>query len=296
LATLLLVAFAYQYVTMQRTLDAAVAGGWLGLAILTRIVALPLIVIAPVLAAGRSRRQAVTVAGVAVLVLAPYAIRNYALSGAIMPQRSGINLFTANSEYSAGVVADYGPDVLHPYAQARLAREGLADLPLTPEAERQWDTAFRRMALSEIRRHPVDTLQLKARNLFTFFSPLLVPHRIASADAQIRLGEGGQSVVLDSIARPVSQQITYSLSYTTVVVLAIVGFWKRRHDLARDGILWGILLTYTAVHVVFSPSTRYRAPVDFVFLFYAAIGVDALSERMAQRNARTPGPPPLQNG
>jgi hypothetical protein len=277
LSAVLLVAFAYQFVTMRRTFDAAAAGGWLGLAILTRIVVLPLIVIAPFLtAARRGKRAAIAMGAVTMIVLAPYSIRNYMLNGAILPTRGGVNLFMANSEYSAGVIADYGPDVLHPYAEARLASEGLAALALTPEAEHRWDVALRRMALAEIMSHPVAALQLKVRNLFTFFSPILVPHRKVSVDTQVQLGDDGHSVVVNSVARPLSQQIGYTVSYSVVIALAFVGFYTRRHSLADDGILWWIVLTFTVVYSVFSPLTRYRTPVDFVFLFYAAVGVVAL--------------------
>jgi len=275
LLTTLLIAFACRFVTMRGIVDAAAVGGWLGLAILTRVVALPLLVIAPLISSTKSSRAAIAMAGTALLVLAPWAVRNYSLNGEVMPARAGINLFIANSEYSSGVIADYGPDILLPYARSRLAAEGLADLPDTPRAEQQGDAAYRRLALAQIRRHPVDTLRLKIRNVFTFFSPVLVPHRDTSAATEIRLGEDGRSTVLYSIPRPLSHRIMYSLSYSAVIALAGLGFYRRRHDLAADAILWWVLLTFAAVHAVYFPSTRYRAPVDFVFLFYAGVAVDA---------------------
>ena len=276
LLTTLLIAFACRFVTMRGIVDAAAVGGWLGLAILTRVVALPLLVIAPLIASTKSRRAAIAMAGTALLVLAPWAVRNYSLNGEVMPARAGINLFIANSEYSSGVIADYGPDILLPYARSRLAAEGLADLPDTPRAEQQGDAAYRRLALAQIRRHPVDTLRLKIRNVFTFFSPVLVPHRDTSAATEIRLGEDGRSTVLYSMPRPLSHRIMYSLSYSAVIALAGLGFYRRRHDLAADAILWVVLLTFAGVYAVYFPSTRYRAPVDFVFLFYAGVGVDTL--------------------
>lgn len=286
LLTTLLIAFAYQFVTMRTMVDAAAAGAWLGLAILTRAVALPLLLVAPIAAAARSGRRAIAMAGAAVLVLMPYAIRNYTLNGAIVPARGGINLFIANSEYAAGVIADYGPDVLARYAESRIAGEGLADVTLTPEIEQRRDAVYRRLALAEIRQRPFDTLRLKIRNVFTFFSPVLVPHREITAATEIRLGEEGRSTVVDSIARPLSYRIMYTLSYSAVIALAVVGVHRRRHDLATDAILWCVLLTFAAVHAVFFPATRYRVPVDFVFLFYAAVGVDkVVGERRPFRKA-----------
>ena len=145
LLTTLLIAFAYHFVTMRTMVDAATAGGWLGLVTLTRAVAWPLLLVAPI-AAARSGRRAIVMAGAAVLVLLPYAIRNYTLNGAIVPARGGINLLIGNSEYSAGVIADYGPGVLLPYAESRIAAEGLVDVTRTPEVEQRRDAAYRRLA------------------------------------------------------------------------------------------------------------------------------------------------------
>jgi hypothetical protein len=276
LLTTLLIAFAYQFVTMRTIAGAAAAGGWLGLAVLTRTVALPLLLVAPLVAAAKSIRLAIAIAAVAVLLLTPFMLRNYALNGAIVPARTGINLFIANCEYAAGVIAEYGPDILVPYGESRLAAEGLADLPVTPATERQWDTAFRRLAFAEISQRPLAILWLKIRNVFTFFSPILVPHRYTSAATTIHLGERGESRVEGGSLRPLGQRVVYSLSYGSVVVLAGFGLFARRRNLASDTILWCVVLTFAAVHAVFFPSTRYRAPVDFVFLFYAAIGVDRL--------------------
>src|SRR3990172_2091896 len=83
LLTTLLIAFACRFVTMRGIVDAAAVGGWLGLAILTRVVALPLLVIAPLISSTRSSRAAIAMAGTALLVLAPWAVRNYSLNGEV---------------------------------------------------------------------------------------------------------------------------------------------------------------------------------------------------------------------
>jgi hypothetical protein len=275
LVTALLIAFACRFVGMRTTVDAVVVGVLLGGAILTRIVALPLLAMAPSIAARKSGRSAVAMAGAALIVLAPYAVRNYRLSGVLLPARDGINLFISNSEYSAGVVAEYGPDILMPFAQSRLASEGLADLPMTPQAEQQSDAAFRALALAEVRRHPSDTVRLKLANLITFFSPMLVPHFVMSGSTSIQLGPDGQSVVTGAVTRPLRDRMLYTVSYSVVAGLALIGVYRRRRYLAGDdAILWAVLLTFAAVHAVYFPSTRYRAPVEFVLLLYAAVGAD----------------------
>jgi hypothetical protein len=271
LLTTLLIAFADRFVVARDTRGGAVAGAWLGLAMLTRAVAWPLIVIAPIAAAAKSRAAAIAMAGVAVLLLAPYALRNYALNEAVVPARGGINLFIANNAYTPVVVPDYGPDILVAYGESKIAAAGLADLPITPEAERQRDAAYRRLAFGEIRAHPFAILSLKIRNVAYFFSPFLVPRREISSHTTIRFGEQGQTIVENGVARPLMIRLVYSLSYGVVAVLAAIGVYRRRGELAQDTILWCILITFVAVHTVFFPATRYRAPVEFVLLFYAGV-------------------------
>ncbi len=277
LVTTLLIAFTFQFVTIRSVAGAAAAGAWLGLAILTRAVALPLIVAAPLVSVLRNGRpeRGLMVAVAALLVVAPAGFRNYTLNGSVLPARVGLNLFKANCEYAPGVVADYGPDILLAYAESRLAAEGLLDLPDTPKSERLQDAAYRRMALAEIRRHPFDTLLLKIRNVFDFFSPTLIPRRQATEATTIRLLESGQAIVEHTIERPLFHRVTYSTSYGAVLVLAAAGLYARRRRLSEDAILWCIVLTFAAVYAVFVPTTRYRVPVDFVLLFYAGLGLDA---------------------
>jgi hypothetical protein len=43
--------------------------------------------------------------------------------------------------------------------------------------------------------------------------------------------------------------------------------------------LWSIVVTFAAVHMVYFPAVRYRVPMEFVLLFYGAVGLDALARR-----------------
>jgi uncharacterized membrane protein len=47
----------------------------------------------------------------------------------------------------------------------------------------------------------------------------------------------------------------------------------RRRDWRRDAILWSNAAVLILVHVVYFPATRYRAPMEFVLLFYAAVAL-----------------------
>ena len=98
LMTTLLIAFAAEFVTATTPRRAARAGIWLGLAVLTRAMALPLIPLAAAIQWWNgARRSAAALTVTALVVVAPYAVRNYALNGAMLPTRSGLNLFISNS-------------------------------------------------------------------------------------------------------------------------------------------------------------------------------------------------------
>jgi len=91
-----------------------------------------------------------------------------------------------------------------------------------------------------------------------------------------------------SPARPLADQLTYAVSYVPVLAAALAGIWVRRRALRHDLILWCIVLTFVAVHVVYFPATRYRAPMEFVLLFYAAVGIGALVETGLSRGGGAP--------
>jgi hypothetical protein len=275
LMTTLLIAFAAEFVTATTPLRAARAGIWLGLAVLTRTMALPLIPLAAVIQSWNgARRSAAALTLTALLVIAPYAVRNYALNGSMLPTRSGLNLFLSNSPYTSSIFPGYGPDILGEYAWSVLEGAARPPLPESPALERQRDAEWTALALQEMRRHPLRTAGLKARNVLYFFSPRLVPYHEPTDATRILLGENGQFQVENSPPRRTTHQVIYAVSYTPVLALAIAGVWLRRRDIGRDAILWAVLVTFVAAHALYFPTTRYRVPIEFVLLFYASVALD----------------------
>lgn len=130
-------------------------------------------------------------------------------------------------------MAEYGADILLTYAESKLEEEGLLDLPPTPESEQLQDTAYRRLALAEIRRRPIDTLRLKIRNVFDFLSPVLVPHPETTDATTIELGDDGRTTVEHTTEWPLAHRLAYSVSYCGVLVLAAFGVIGRRRRLSR---------------------------------------------------------------
>lgn len=279
-AATLLAMFAFTFVTASTPRRGAAAGVWLGLAILTRMVALPLVLLAPIIASRARRRAAAVCALTAAAIVSPWFIRNYLINGSLLPTRGGINLFIGNSRYAAALLPDYSPDILQEHARTLAARHGLTLVNDRIADEKQADELFTKAALVDMRAHPEETLLLKLRNAACFFSPFLVPRHVLTDETTITLDEATGAVrIANAPIRPALERVVYTISSTAILAAAMVGIWRRRAaGRRRDGILWAALGVFVAAAIVYFPATRYRAPVEFVLLFYAAVGLDYLVE------------------
>jgi hypothetical protein len=283
LMAVLLVGFAGAFVTADTPWRSARAGAWLGFALLTRTMALPLVPLgAAIQWRERGWRAAAALTAAALLVVAPYAVRNYRLNGTPLPTRSGLNLFISNCDYTAGVQPDYGPDILVGYAASVLDRSGGVGGPSSPARERAEDDAYSRLALAHVAADPLGTFTLKLRNIGYFFSPTLTPSRDPTADIVFHPGAQGQFTIEGDRPRPAVDRIAYSMSYGPVLALALAGVWIRRRERRGAAILWSVVATFALVHAVYFPTTRYRAPIEFVLLLYAASALDRFVARIRE--------------
>jgi len=275
LTAVLLVGFAGALVTAGTARRSAGAGAWLGFVLLTRTMALPLVPLgAAIQWRTRGGRAAAAFTATSLLVVAPYFVRNHRLNGAPLPTRSGLNLFISNCDHTAFVLPDHGPDILEDYAASLLDRDGAVTGPASPARERAEDRAYTRLALAHMAADPLGTLAQKLRNIWYFFSPTLTPSSDPTAGPSFHLDAQARFTIENSRPRPILDRLAYTASYVPVVVLALLGVWIRRRDLRGAAILGSVLATFTVVHAVYFPTTRYRAPVEFVLLVYAAVALD----------------------
>jgi hypothetical protein len=70
-----------------------------------------------------------------------------------------------------------------------------------------------------------------------------------------------------------------------LLLLAAIGV-VRRGLCGKDAPLLIMLATNAAVCIVFFPTTRWIAPVTFVVMFYAAVGLDAFKATSAAEPLR----------
>jgi hypothetical protein len=275
LVTPLLVAFAYYFVTSADAVGMALAGMVLGLVVLTRATGLPLVLFAAaLLLAERRLRPALALTLAVVVLVLPFALRNRSVNGSLWPTRSGLNLYIGNSPFTSALLPDYDVDILEEAAAALIEGE-LSHLSSgSSEYSRAADALFSRHAVDYMAERPLETLRQKALNVLYFFSPRLVPFYVAVPETRAVI-RSGHIVVEHARRRPAIEVVSYSAFYAPVLVVALAGIalrWRKR-ELSRDVVLWSIVMTFTAVHALYFPATRYRAPVEFVLLFYAAVAL-----------------------
>ncbi|HYM25130.1 MAG TPA: glycosyltransferase family 39 protein, partial [Vicinamibacterales bacterium] len=182
LMTVLVLAFALEFTGVETRARAARAGAWLGLMMLTRAMTLPLVCSSVLLWRAGRRQGAAVFTATALLVAAPYGLRNYALNGWMLPTRGGLNLFLSNCLYTARLMPDFGLDLLEDYAHQMLERRVPAVGVPSPRLERMEDEVYTRLALEHMESDPAGTIRMRLLSLWYFFSPTLVPYHDPTVD------------------------------------------------------------------------------------------------------------------
>jgi hypothetical protein len=283
LATTMVLAFAWCFTGASTNVGMSIAGVLLGVLILTRSMTLPLVLCGiSILVIERRPQAAIAFAAGVCVVVAPFALRNQSVNGSWLPTRSGMNLYLGNSPYTAMLLPGDDPDVLQEQAWTFVEDElSQRDPNLSsgsPAFNRAANALLTGRAVRFAVEHPLETLAQRGLNILYFFSPWLVPLRLASAETRLVLDRAGNPVVEHSRRRPFAEIASYFASTVVLLPAAAIGIYMRRRDWRRDALLWSIAATFVLVHSFYFPATRYRAPMEFVLLFYAAVGIHRWSD------------------
>jgi 4-amino-4-deoxy-L-arabinose transferase-like glycosyltransferase len=254
--------------------DAAGAGVLLGLLMLTRASFAPVVVGAAAWLAWRGRvRLAAVLVVTALLVQAPWLVRNTRVDGSPIPSRVGENLYLSTSRY-ATVLPVHDIDLLVPLALADV-QDAVPTAQLGPGlAERAIDRAMLARAVAFMREQPAEVLWLKVRNVLYLFTPQLLPRYTKSA-AAFAVVQAGVVHVFNERRRPWIEDVSHAVAQSAIMLLAAIGL-RRRGLQDKDVPLLVMLATGAAVCVGFFPTTRLMSPVMFVVMFYAAVGLESL--------------------
>lgn len=241
--------------------DFVVAGAAQALGLLCKSVLelFPLMMAAfvPLLAKGSARRLAAGLcwmAAVTLLVIAPWTLRNYQLTGRLVPIGTGGGLnFWLSNHLPTGGLDDNQLDLA---GQKVLAR-AIADIigengrMMTPESDRK----FLRKGLEEVRESPLGFLALQARKLYRFWFSTFNP---VNRRFDILL-------------------VVVQLPILTLAVMGILGSWNRW----RAVLPLLLVITYFVVLNTVVPVTtfRYAVPIMPYVLIFAVRGLKKLLSR-----------------
>ena len=284
LCTTLAIAATLSLSRMERVRDAVACGALFGLLMLTRASFLPACLGAAIWLAWRGRgRLSAAMVITALLVQAPWLVRNARVDGSPLPSRMGENLYLSTSIYANAVPA-HDIDLLVPLGLADVQAE-VAQMRLPPHLEqRAMDDAMLGRAIAFMRERPAHVLWLKTRNALYLVSPVLLP-RDAKSPGAFATVEGGVVRVFNTQRRPWVEEGSHALAQSVLLLLAAIGVVRRGLS-GKDAPLPVMLATNAAVCIVFFPTTRLIAPVMFVVMFYAAVGLDAFKATSAAEPRR----------
>jgi hypothetical protein len=274
LATTLLVAFGYAFVSMRGFAGAAMAGACIGLAVLTRSMTLPVLAGGAAVLIG-SRRTTLVLPFVvaALLLIVPFVARNYLVSGTWWSTRNGMNLYIGNSPYTAALVPEKDLDLLQEVAVELVRRERPDLQEDDPSHSAEVDAFLGRRALDYMVERPLRTLGEKIMNVGYLMSPSLVPLHVATPDTRVVIAADGATTVEHSATRPLSEVVAYAVATTVMLLTAAAGIYQRRRLLRHDAILWVIAGTVIVVNAMYVPASRYAALMVFVLMFYSGVAL-----------------------
>jgi 4-amino-4-deoxy-L-arabinose transferase-like glycosyltransferase len=268
--------FLLRFQEVQSRADLIIAGNLLGIAILS----VPTILLfAPLAAAyvwltskaGRWLRAILFVAALAIPV-GSWAVRNYVAYDhlILVNDSSGINFWVANND----TYYQFGKAAVIPYCSEDKSRTKFCD---------QWTDLNDRLLksdLTETQRHiegeriawqkglefveesPLRFVKFSLQRFLRYWSP--IPDAVSSS-----AGTGGSERNMVAI-----------VSYTPVLILGIVGIFLTRFQWRQLMPIYGYFLVFMSVYSIFLPVTRYRLPLDFFLVIFAAVAINRLWSRL----------------
>jgi 4-amino-4-deoxy-L-arabinose transferase-like glycosyltransferase len=226
----------------------------------------------------RAARHGVILLLAIAIPMGSWAVRNYLAYGefVFVNQAAGANFWVANNQ----TYFDFGKNAVIPACgpgnegqkyctdevtlQQELRDAKLSDKEYVAADER----AGWRFGWKFIRESPLKSVQLSMRKIAEFWSPM--PDAVTRGEAYGGSARNWIAVV----------------SYTPILLLAIAGALFSVRQTRRLLPIYGYILAFTAVYSVFLPTTRYRLPLDFFLILFAAYAIKQVCEYLKTRTQR----------
>jgi len=240
----------------------ASAGFALGAAVLTRANLAPFALLAPfwlVLAGGSHaapwRRRlyvAVLCAGAGTLIISPWLIRSYRISGsATLSGQSGFHLWLGNNSRTFIGYPEESIDRTRQAAFAALSEQEKNEFKRISD-EAAADKWFQQKGWDYIRQDPWRTIRNSFRKIMAAFDWLPSPRRSFWPN------------------------LVYAVSYGPIMILGLWGMWVSRSQWREHAIFYLQFISFVAVTAVYFGHTNYRAYLDVYWIVFAAGALVAL--------------------
>ena len=235
---------------------AACAGLTLGAAVLTRSSLAPFAFLAPlwlaipgVFRAGPWRQAccaAVICGGAAALILSPWLVWSYHLTGPVSSQQPGYRLWIGNNPHTFSHFPYASIDRSRDAAHAALRPQDKAEIEALRATGANVDRWFGRKGLEYIREHPSLTVSNAFRKLGAAFGWLPSPRK------------------------GFWPNLVHLVAYGSVMTLGLWGMWSGRRHWREHLVFYALFASFAAITALFWGHTSHRAYLDVYWIVFAA--------------------------
>jgi hypothetical protein len=268
--------FLLRFEETQKARNLLGAGVFLGLAVLTvptMLLYVPLAALSVgwIATTHRLVRMLILIAAFCVPVGA-WTLRNYIAYDRFMlvNASSGYNFLIANSDAyyrygKAGILCIPGDTTTEGCTEQTV--EALPSGDLTPFVLEQERVAWK-AGIGFVQESPTRFLELTLRRFLAFWSP---------APDAFTTDSGSAASIRNWVA---------AVTYTPILLLGAAGLLLTRSQWRRLLPIYGYFLVLTAAHSVFLPTARYRLPLDFFLMMFAAEALRQILLRLRSTTGR----------
>lgn len=200
----------------------------------------------------------VLIVAVAVLVSAPWMVRNARVLGApVLNTNGGFNLYLGNNPLATGMFMSIAD-----------TPRGASWQALRTSGEVQASNTLKHEAVAWIAAHPREFVVLALNKLRFFWTPPL------------HAGQGPSSRT-ETLVR-----LAWAVQFLVLVGAALASVPAGRAQPGRIAVLWLCVAAYTGVHMIFYVIFRYREPIMPVVCVLAAVGIEHLLQKIRLKHPR----------
>lgn len=259
--------FYYRFIQLNKYGYLFISGLIIGLATLsvpTVLIFIPLVFLHLLQRVMSVNLKRLLVISIAISIpLGAWALRNYKAYDEfiLINSASGINFWLANNDtyYKYGKISVVPPcrkgyeETTYCIEKKALKKElsgkHLGDMEyIQTEEARAWEKG-----IQFIKANPEQTIKLSGRKFLEFWSPF--PNTVSNR----------------SNNRWSKENILSLISYMPVLLLAIIGVYLTRREWYKLLPVYAYFFALTAPYIIFLPTTRYRLPLDFFLIMFAAV-------------------------